>query len=125
MSAGTVHQLLWIETLLKLSGGLVLALFPLTTARILGLPASESGFWPRLLGALLIAIAAAIYVEGRGGGPRGLGLGGIVILDLLCAVWLAVLLVVRGAARTGRGKLILWLLTATLVVLATIELAYV
>jgi hypothetical protein len=44
-----VQQLLWLETLLKFVPGLLLALAPLTTLRVLGLPRPETGFWPRLL----------------------------------------------------------------------------
>lgn len=123
MTSGMAQQLLWIDTLLKLSGGLILALAPLTISRALGLPTGESGFWPRLLGAVLIAIAGAIYVEGKGGGPRGLGLGGLVVINLLSATWLMALLVMRAAAQTVRGKLILWLLAAVLIVLSLFELA--
>ena len=125
MLSGMAHQLLWIETLLKFSGGLILALAPIATARVLGLPTSDSGFWPRLLGVLLIGIAAAIYVEGKGGGPRGLGLGGLVVINLIAALGLMALLVLRTAARTMRGKAILWLLAGTLVLLATIEIGHV
>ena len=38
-----MQQLLWIETLLKLVPGLLLALAPLTTLRILGLPRPDTG----------------------------------------------------------------------------------
>ena len=65
-----MQQLLWLETLLKLIPGLLLALAPLTTLRILGLPRPDTGFWPRLCGALLVGIAGALFSRAR---PAAMG----------------------------------------------------
>jgi hypothetical protein len=117
------QQLLWIETLLKLAGGLMLAILPLTTARLLGLPAGTSGFWPRLLGIVLIGLAGAAFVEGSAAGSRGLGLAGAVLINLLSAGMLIALLVVDRAAATARGRTTLWALAVLLLVLSLFELA--
>lgn len=118
-----LQQLLWIETLLKLAGGLLLALLPLTVGRLLGLPASTSGFWPRLLGALLIGMAAATYVEAQDRGPRGLGIAGAILVNLAGAGMLIALLVLGRASTSSLGKALLWTLAATLVVLSLFEIA--
>jgi hypothetical protein len=76
-----VQQLLWLETLLKFVPGLLLALAPLTTLRVLGLPRPETGFWPRLCGALLIGIAGALFLEGTSRG-HGLSLAGCIVINL-------------------------------------------
>ena len=65
-----------IEVLLKLGVGLALVLIPLTTIKVLGLPRSETAFWPRLLGATLIGLSAALYMEARLTGGKGLALAG-------------------------------------------------
>jgi len=121
-----VQQLLWIETLLKLSGGLVLALAPLTAIKVLGLPRTDSGFWPRLLGAVLIGMAAATYLEGRyAGATRGLGLAGSLLVNVATIGMLTTLLVLGRASTTQRGTAILWLLVAALTLLVVLEIAHV
>jgi hypothetical protein len=117
------QQLLWIETLIKLAGGLALALLPLTTARLLGLPAGTSGFWPRLLGAILIGLAGASFIEGSTAGSNGLGLGGSVTVNLASAGMLIALLVLGRAAALSRGRAILWGVAIALLVLSLLEIA--
>lgn len=118
-----MQQLLWIETLLKLSAGLPLALMPLSTIRLLGLPRPESGFWPRLCGALLIGIAGALLLEGRTPGSQGLGLAGIVVINLCGASLLSALLVLEKGPASARGRIIVWLVVVVLLTLSLFEIA--
>lgn len=130
-----MQQLLWIETLLKLAGGLTLALAPLTAIRVLGLPGTDSGFWPRLLGAVLIGLAAATFLEGRfGGTPRGLGIAGCFLVNLAAVAMLIAQLVLsqprlRAASgrppQTRRGQAVLWLLVCLLSLLIVFEIAHI
>lgn len=119
-----MHQLLWLETILKLAGGVVLVLAPLTAIKALGLPASATGFWPRLLGAVLIGLSAAAFIEGAWDGSRGIGLAGLVIINLVSAFVLALAAVFGGGARTRRGSFALWTLVVLLFVLALFEIAH-
>ncbi len=116
-------QLLWLETLLRLSSGLVLLIMPTTTARVLGLPLPQALLWPRLLGALLIGMAAATLLEGSVAGSRGLGLGGLVVINLIGAAVIIALLVLERGSQTRRGKLFLWALALGLVALGVLEIA--
>jgi len=116
-------QLLWLETLLRFSSGLVLLIMPLTTARILGLPLPQALLWPRLLGALLIGMAAAILLEGSIAGGKGLGLGGLVLVNLIGAAVIITLLVMERGSQTRRGKLVLWGLAVGLIMLGLLEIA--
>jgi hypothetical protein len=118
-----VQQLLWIETLLKLAGGLLLLLAPLTTIKALGLPPAASEFWPRLLGVVLIGLAAATFIEGAWDGSRGLGLAGLIVINILSAAVVAVV-ALFGGVSTRRGALVLWSLTVLLIVLALVEIAH-
>lgn len=121
-----MQQLLWIETLLKFSGGLVLVLAPLTAIRLLGLPGTDSGFWPRLLGAVLIGLAAAIFFEGRfGGSPRGLGIAGCFMVNVAAVTMLVTHMVLSRSVQTRRGQSVLWLLIALLLLLMVFEIAHV
>lgn len=116
------EQLLWIEACLKLGSGLALVVVPRTLARLLGLPSADQPFWPRLLGALLIGLGIASLLEVRMQG--GLGLAGSVAVNLAGAAMIATLLTLGRAGKTLRGRFLLWLATAALVVLGLVEIAY-
>ena len=118
-------QLLWIETLLKLVFGLVLATVPLTAARLFGLSRPDSGFWPRLLGGVLIGLAGATFLEGWIKNAHGLGLGGCLIINLAAAAILFALLVLGKATDLRRGRLLLWGIVILLIVLSLLEVAHV
>jgi hypothetical protein len=116
------EQLLWIEACLKLGTGLALVATPRTLARLLGLPSADQPFWPRLLGALLIGLGIASLLEVRMQG--GLGLAGSVAVNLAGAAMIATLLSLGRAGKTMRGRFLLWLAAAALVILGLVEIAY-
>jgi hypothetical protein len=118
-----VQQLLWIETLLKLTGGLVLAIAPMSAVKVFGLPLTGTSFWPRLLGAVLIGLAVAMFLEARVTGSHGLGLAGCAVVNLAGAAMMAALLVVDAGPPSVRGRGLLWLLVIFLLVLSVLELA--
>lgn len=119
-----MQQLLWIETILKLAAGVLLLTAPLMLAGILGLQRPANGFWPRLLGALLVGLAAATFIEARLPGSRGLGLAGSLVINLVGAGVVAAELVMGSAAPSGRGRLVLWLLVLLLALLSVAEIMY-
>jgi hypothetical protein len=119
-----VQQLLWFETLLKLAGGAALLLAPLTIIKILGLPPSANSFWPRLLGAVLIGLSAATFIEGAWEGSRGIGLAGVIIINLLSAGLIALAGLFGGGATTRRGTFALSGLAVLLFVLSLFEIAH-
>lgn len=119
-------QLLWFETLLKGSIGLILIFLPITAARMAGLPHGNVAFWPRLFGAALLGIAGAFAVEGynlAGGAieAKGLGLGGAVIINLTTIVSLFGTLIFSAVA-TRRGKVLIWLMILVLLFLTLFEI---
>jgi hypothetical protein len=119
-----VQQLLWLEALLKIAGGAALLIVPKTTIRLLGLPRAETGFWPRLLGAILLGLAGAFYLEDRFPGSKGLALGGAVIVNLAAATAILFMLALGGGAPKPRGRLALWLLVTVLIGLSLLEIAH-
>jgi len=118
-----LQQLLWIETLLKLSAGLPLALAPGPTLRLLGLPRTETGFWLRLLGALLIGLAGATFLEGSSPGSRGLGLQGCVLINFSGVSMMTALLVLDAGPASARGRAMMWTLVILLLLLCVLEIA--
>jgi hypothetical protein len=126
MQASMSDQLLWFETLLKGSIGLILIFLPITAARMAGLPHGNVAFWPRLFGAALLGIAGAFAVEGynlAGGAieAKGLGLGGAVIINLTTIVSLFGTLIFSAVA-TRRGKVLIWLMILVLLFLTLFEI---
>jgi len=118
------QQFLWIEACLKLAGGLALVTAPRGLAQLLGLPSADDRFWPRLLGAVLIGLAAASLIESRSPGAGGLGLAGSIAVNLAGAAVIGALLILRRAGNTRRGRLVLWLIAALLAILSLVEIAY-
>lgn len=117
-----MQQLLYIETILKLSGGLVLLLTPLAACSVFGLPKPQSGLWPRLLGAVLIGMAGATYIEGATTAD-GLGMAGLVIINMVAFAVILTLLVLGAAGTSRRARAILALLALALLSLSVLELA--
>jgi hypothetical protein len=117
-----VQQLLWVETLLKFFPGVLLAAAPMSTLRLLGLPRPDSGFWPRICGAILVGIAAALFIEGSSMG-HGLGLAGVIVINLAGAAALSTMLVLDSGPASARGRTLVWLTVCVLVTLSVIEIA--
>ena len=108
------QYLLGIDLLAKLACGVALLAVPRALARLAGLPAANEAFWPRLLGALLLGLAAAGFVELQLAPGKALGLIGSVAVNVTVAALLGALLILGKAGSTKRGRTILWLAAATL-----------
>jgi hypothetical protein len=117
-------QLLWIELMANLVVGTLLVLLPRTLARLLGLPPVAEPFWPRLMGVVLIGLAAATLLEAQASAKNGLGLAGHVAINFILALGLVTLLLLGRAGANRRGRTVLWLTAATLALLAIVELAW-
>lgn len=121
-----MQQLLWFEVILKAAAGLTLFVIPLTAIRIVGMQRPENGFWPRLLGAVVLAIAAGVFItlqypQARG----GIGPAGLVPINLAGAAAMIAPLVMGSAAPTLRGKVFVGLKAVVLLVLAFLEIAHI
>ena len=66
--------LLLADALVNLVIGAVLVAFPARLIGALGLPASPSTFYPRILGAVLIGVGLALLLNALPTGLSGLGL---------------------------------------------------
>lgn len=117
------NQLFWLETLLKFAGGVVLLAFPVSIAKMLGLPHGNVGFWARILGVTLIGLAAAIYLEASAL-SSGIGFGGLVAINISAIVTIMALLMMK-QVKTHRGSAAMWLLVGILILLTLFELGHV
>lgn len=121
-----MQQLLWFEVILKAAAGLTLVIAPLTAIRIAGMHRPEGGFWPRLLGGVILGVAAAVYVtlqfpEARG----GLGPAGLIPINLAGAGAMIAPLIMGTAAPSRRGKLFILVNALVLLTLAFLEIAHI
>ncbi len=115
-------QLLVLEALSKAGVGVALLLIPGTLTRVLGLWRTDAGFWPRMVGALLLGIGIACALQDYLPARIGLGLAGAIAVNMSGAMTLLGLLVVGAAAPTLRGRIVLWASFAALVILALFEI---
>lgn len=122
----TVAFLLKLQLAIYAALVFLLLAIPLITVRVMGLPAAATGFWPRLVGGLLLAQGAAALATDQGWmkAGTGLGLGGFIVLNLTLAFVLASLLVVGSQVPTRRGRVVLWLLAIVFATLGFTEIAF-
>ena len=88
---------LLIDGVINLILGILLLLFPAGIVELLGLPYTNTNFYPVILGAVLFGIGIALLIERYGAlkNVRGLGLGGAIAINIC-----------------GAGVLLVWLLVA-------------
>jgi hypothetical protein len=117
-------MLLGIDATVNLLLGAALVAFPSRLVVLLGIPPTDTRFYPTVLGAVLIGIGLALFIEARSRGDRavGLGLAGAVTVNVCAGIVLAAWLLVGGLELRTRGLIFLWLLVLVLVGLSGVEL---
>lgn len=120
-----MQQILWAEIAIKAAIGLTLLIAPLIALSLAGIQKPDAGFWPRLTGALTLAIAVSIWIgltypEARG----SIGPAALVPINLISAAILIAALVMGAAAPTRRGKLIVAAGAIALLALGFLEIAH-
>lgn len=121
-----MQTILWFEVAVKAVAGLLLFVAPITLSRLAGFARTESGFWPRLAGALLAGIAMAVFAGlAFPAAHGGLGPAGLIAINLCGAVALIGPLILGKAAPTRRGRLFILATALTLLTLAFAEIAHI
>jgi hypothetical protein len=120
----TPFRLLIVDAAINLVLGLVLMCLPTLTVQALGLPAFQQTFYPSVLGAVLIGIAVALFIESwrKQQAFVGLGLGGAIVINLCGGLALAGWLLLGGLELPIRGHIIMWMLVVVLVGISGAEL---
>lgn len=93
--------------------------------RFLGVPYTDSFFYPNILGAIFLGITIALVIEAyRKQADRftGLGLTGAISINLCGGLVLLVWLLSGNLNLPLKGMIFLWVLDILLVVISTIEL---
>jgi hypothetical protein len=119
--------ILLIDAIINLILGMLLLIFPAPLAEALGVPQTDTRFYPSILGAVLFGIGIALLIEWRRKPSKlmGLGLGGAIAINICGGVVLAGWLLIGGLNIPLRGNIFLWTLVAILVGISSIELVVV
>lgn len=121
-----MHQILWFEIFYKGLIGIALLTFPIAAARAVGLPRPNSGFWPRLVGTLALALAFGVLIGTTFPDARGaLGPSSLIAINLTGVAGLVAPLVLGASATTRRGKAFIILNAIILGILAFLEIAHI
>jgi hypothetical protein len=116
--------LLTIDGIINLALGILLLLFPLGMAELLGVPQSNVSFYPTILGAVIFGIGIALLIERYGftRNIRGLGLGGAIAINMCGALALLVWLVSTPLNIPLRGYVILWSIAVIVLLVGMVEI---
>jgi cation transport ATPase len=117
-------KLLLLDAVINLILGVLLATFPKTVVDFLGVPDTDTTFYPSILGAVLVGIGVALVIEyfRRSTGAAGLGLHGAIAINLCGALFLVGWLLIGNLEIPLRGHVFLWSLAAVLIVISVAEL---
>jgi hypothetical protein len=102
--------LLLIDCIVNLFLGILLLLFPIGIIEFLGLPRTNTNFYPSILGAVIFGIGLSLFLElvGHTKHFRGLGLGGAILINIVGSLALIFWLVFGSLAIPLKGQIILW-----------------
>ena len=106
----TQKTLLFIDALVNILLGVLLLLFPVGIIDLLGLPETHTHFYPSILGAVILGIGLALFLElgGHAKQIRGLGLGGAILINIVASLVLMGWLVFGSLTIPLYGRIILW-----------------
>jgi hypothetical protein len=103
-------RLLLIDCIVNLLLGILLLLFPLGIIDYLGLPQTNTNFYPSILGAVIFGIGLSLFLELAGHAKRfrGLGLGGAILINIFGSLVLFFWLISGSLTIPLKGQIILW-----------------
>lgn len=117
-------RLLIIDGIVDAVLGVLLLVFPVGIIDFLGLPPTSTNFYPSILGAVLLGIGAALFLEAAGfaRGVHGLGLGGAIVINIIGSSVLLCWLVFGSLMIPLRGRIILWTVGVVVLLIGVAEL---
>jgi len=120
----TSKTLIIIDGIVNLLLGILLLLFPTGIIDLLGLPETNSNFYPSILGAVLFGIGLALFSEvfGFTKNFRGLGLGGAILINLMGSIVLIIWLLFGSLSIPLKGQIILWSVGVVVFLIGLVEI---
>jgi hypothetical protein len=115
--------ILLLDAVINLLLGGLLILFPPGIVHALGVPEAFNRFYPNILGGVLFGIGVALMLEyyRRLQDPKGLGLGGAVVINLCGGSVLLVWLLFGTMNLPIHGRILLWSLAVLLIAVSGME----
>ena len=115
--------ILIVDAVINVFLGILLITFHPNVIHMLGVPEAEQIFYPSVLGAVLLGIGIALFIQyfRRPDGLTGLGLGGAIAINLCGGVMLAIWLISGRLDLPLRGDIFLWGLVTVLIGISAIE----
>ena len=116
--------LLLIDGIVNIILGVLLLLYPAGIMELLGLPVTNTFFYPTILGAVLLGIGMALIMElvGYKKRLRGLSLGGAIIINIIGSLVLMIWLLFGSLQIPIKGTIILWVVGLTVLSIGIAEL---
>lgn len=116
--------LLFIDGIVNLLLGILLLLFPLGIAGLVGARLSNTNFYPTILGAGIFGIGIALLIDvyGQPHGIRGLGLAGAIAINFFGAGILTLWLIFAPLSLPLRGYIVLWAIAFVVLAIGFVEL---
>jgi hypothetical protein len=117
--------LLLIDGIVNILLGILLLLFPMGVIDFLGLPQTNTNFYPSILGAVIFGIGLALLFELAGHAKRfrGLGLGGAILINMVGSMVLFYWLIFGSLDIPIRGQMVLWIVGVIVFLIGMVELA--
>ncbi|MEN8123406.1 MAG: hypothetical protein ABFS35_23920 [Bacteroidota bacterium] len=117
--------LLSIDGYVNLILGILLLLFPLGIADFLGVPKTNTNFYPTILGGVIFGIGLALFIERYGlkYNIRGLSLGGAIAINFSGSLILTAWLLINPFDLPLRGYIILWIIALVVLLIGFVEIA--
>ena len=102
--------LLLIDSIVNIIIGLLLLCYPLGIGKVLGLPDPGNNFYALILGAVLLGIGIALFIELKfhERNIHGLGLEGAIIINILASIVLIIILITSKLNISSTALIILW-----------------
>lgn len=107
-----IQILLIIDCIVNLILGILLLLFPVGIIELFGLPPTNTNFYPSILGAIIVGIGMALFIElvGFNKKIRGLGLGGAITINIIGSFVLISWLIFGSLTMPLKGQITLWII---------------
>lgn len=118
------QMILLVDSIINLLLGVIILLFPFGLNSFLSLPKESNYFYTTILGAVLVGIAIALFIETfwQRKGISGLGLSGAIVINLCGGLALVLLLIFGTLTIPIYGRIILWLLVVAVIIIGIVEL---
>jgi len=115
--------LIFLDGVINLLIGIALLLVPWGMGNWLGLPVSNTNFYPIILGAVIFGIGLALMLEWKGSREkyRGLGLEGAITINFVGGGALLLWLLITPLQIPIRGVIILWVVALVVLLVGLIE----